>query len=148
MVSTGVSHRPSASSEMVQTTDTRFEYDVREIERWIRHIWVAEIENERYFRDHGRTPIRLCYEILTLHSAAQVQNSFAKALHTDYRFKVEIRTEHEKISTDKNHVFAAKFRAERPSFVAEVATERAGRLKLLLPLPHARRAVEPGVAQA
>jgi LPS sulfotransferase NodH len=148
MVSTGVSHRPSVSLETVQTSDIRFEYDVREIEHWVRHIWVAEIENERYFNDHGRTPVRLCYEILTRHSAMQVQNFFAKALHTEYRFKDEIRTKHDKIRTDKNEDFANRFRAECPGFVAEVAVERAGRLKLLLPLPHARRAVEPGVTQA
>jgi LPS sulfotransferase NodH len=145
MVATGVSHRPAATSEAVQTADTRFDYDAREIERWIRHIWVAETESEAYFRDFDRKPVRLCYEILTKHSATQVQNFFARALHTDYRFKDEVKTSHDKIRTDKNQVFADRFCAERPGFVAEVAEERAARLKLLLPLKHARLAVEPQV---
>jgi len=143
MVSTGVSHRPSATTEAVQTADTRFDYDVREIERWIRHIWVAETETEAYFRAHDRTPVRLCYEILTRHSAAQVQTFFARALHMEERFKDEVKTGHDKIRTDKNQAFADRFRAERPAFVAEVAAERAARLRLLLPLKHARLAVEP-----
>lgn len=147
MVSTGVSHRPANSSETVQTADARFEYSAREIERWLRHIWAAEIENERYFREFGRRPIRLCYEILTRPSATQVQNFFARALQTDYRFKNETQTKHDMIRTEKNKDFADRFRAERRDFVVEVAAERRDRLNLLLPLPQVRRALEAAGSQ-
>lgn len=138
MVATGVSHRPAATSEAVQSADARFEYNAAEIERWIRHIWVAE--TEAHFRAQGRRPIRLCYEILTRHSPARVQSFFARALKREDQFKEVAETRHDRIRTDKNQAFADRFTAERPGFVAEVAAEREERLLQLLPLPQARRA--------
>jgi LPS sulfotransferase NodH len=143
MVATGVGHRPAASSEAVRDADLRFTYDRRQIERWLRHIWVAEIQTETHFRDCSRTPIRLSYEDLTRHSATQVQNFFAQVLRTGDRFADEVRTGHDQIRTDRNHDFAVRFRAERRDLLAEVARERAGRLNLLVPLQQMLRTEDP-----
>lgn len=125
-VHTQVYHSAHASAEDLKRSEAGFEYDGKEILRWLEHIRGQEEGLEAFFARHGIAPHRLSYEGITAAGAEATAQLFLDRTGRTPRRKLNLESGHTKIGTDKNQAFADRFRAEYPAAVAEVERFRAG----------------------
>jgi len=119
-----IGHRTMADAEQLQAADRKFVYDAENVEHWLGHIRKAEIRTEAMFRQHRLMPLRLSYEIITGLSPLQAVNVIAAHIGVPPVDAAELSSDHEKIGTDKNAAFAARFRADHPRLMRKITSQR------------------------
>ena len=132
---TKIGHRTMADAERLHAADREFGYDPENIRHWLKHIRKAEIRTEAMFAGHGLTPLRLSYEIITAMSPLQAVNVIAAQIGVPPVISADLSSDHQKIGTDKNAGFAARFRAQDPALVRRTEAQRAAMLAALVRVP-------------
>ena len=134
MTSVKVAHATLLTPQEIAAREAKFSYDADRIAHWINHIHVAEQRTEALFAAAGWHPMRLSYEQNVDMGANAVLNSMARFLSLgDVQTGDAPVTGHQKLANGKNAEFAARFAAERPDYVEEVAAQRATSLEKLAP---------------
>jgi len=128
MQSTKIGHAPSADASSIQKAENALVYDKGEIQRWIKHIRLAEIGNENLFERFDLKPYRMSYEKNMAVRPARVVNKIAARLNLDPIRGVKLKSQHTKIGTTINDEFAERFRADMPGFVERIDQERSDML--------------------
>lgn len=148
-VDTGVFHAPAQSVEDRLLADQSFDYDPREVSKWLDHIAKLEHRSEDFFSANGIAPIRLVYEdvvsedvstVLDLFAAksgagTKAQSNQSNRANRANRAKRAKRangqnkdqpfdTQHKKIGSSKNLDFATRFRTENQEAVARIEARR------------------------
>lgn len=126
-----IGHRIMADSEQLQTADRSFVYDPENITHWLGHVRKAEIRTEAMFKQHRLTPLRLSYEIITGLSPLQAVNVIAAHIGVPPVDTAGLSSDHEKIGTDKNAAFAARFRAQHRDLIRKIDRQRRAMLAAL-----------------
>jgi len=120
MVSTSVSHAPSASVDDIRKSDLDFAYDRSKIKHWLNHILAAEIKTESLFKKYRLKPLRLSYEGVTSLGAQGAVNLVAAHVAADLGEVSDLDTKHRKIGTEVNDHYSDKFRSEEADFLEQI----------------------------
>lgn len=134
-VMTSVYHSANAGEEEIRKADEAFEYDAGTIKYWLKHILDQEIQLEQFFARHGIAPMRLSYERMMAAGPAQTLSLFARHLGVTLDRQAVNGGRHNKIGTEKNTAFAARFASEHQDFLRSVAERRSGTLGTLDNVP-------------
>lgn len=128
-VKTEVFHAAQSSGEEIAAADAAFAYDARDIRHWLEHIFELEKRTEAFIAGLDRPVERLTYEEITGAGAEATARRFLVSLRPAKGASVplpEMRTGHRKIGSGRNEDYAARFRAEHPALIDEIAAFRAG----------------------
>jgi trehalose 2-sulfotransferase len=134
MVTTQISHTPHATEQERERADLTFSYDYDLIKRWLLHILTAERRSEELFSLNGIEPFRVSYEDMIAAGAALMRVKIAALLDVQDTKWTPLTPKHEKLGTQQNDEFAARFRAEDTALIAEIESERTamlGRLSVI-----------------
>ena len=89
------------------------------------HILDQERRFERFFEAFGWSPARISYEdMVDMGDLGAVPHVLRRLGRTAPEGLSFLSTGHRKIGTDRNALFAARFRKERAELVSSVAAER------------------------
>lgn len=125
MQMTQLSHAPQITDEDLEAKDKSFQYDAKQIKRWLEHIRSAEISTEELFADHGLTPYRMSYEQNTSLRPARIVNAMGHFLGLEHMTGLKLNTAHRKIGTSTNDHYADRFRSEMSDYMEKIDEARA-----------------------
>lgn len=125
MVRTKVSHASNHDAGEIAASDRAYDYDGARIMEWINHIRDAEKATESMIEAYSLRPRRLAYETMMASGAMEVARTFGQDLGIAEDIPHDLETDHRKIGTEKNNVFAERFKADYPEFVRTLENERA-----------------------
>ena len=128
MKQTRISHSTISDAAARAAADVAFTYDAEKIAQAVYHLMIAEDGCEDLFRRYGHQPLRLSYEHNMSMGAGPVLNAIAHHIGVRPIDAGALESGHQKVGTDLNADFAARFRAERPDLIADLAARRAERL--------------------
>lgn len=134
MVTTKVAHTAGQDRQRVQESDQLFAYDAVSIKRWLEHIHAAELRSEAWFLEYGVTPLRMSYEQITCLSPLQMVNVIARHVGLPDIAPMAFATQHSKLGTDQNLIYAERFRNEQADFMSAIDARRAAMLSKLDPI--------------
>lgn len=135
MVQTAVTHTANIDDAKVARADQVFEYDSLQILHWIRHIRKAEAATEAMIARFGLTPVRLSYEQMMAAGPNAVLRHFAHHLgRSEALDDSQTNSEHRKIGTAKNDIFAERFRKRHPLTMLYLKACRAKMLAKITPI--------------
>lgn len=125
MVKTNVSHSAINKDEDIKKGDVNYTYDPNSIKKWILHIRTAEKGTEKMLSTYGVSPIRISYEGITSSGEGEVTSMFFSNIGINAEVSESYCSGHRKIGTEKNNIFAERFRAENRDFLDSINSERA-----------------------
>ncbi|TBN44101.1 hypothetical protein EYE42_03025 [Paracoccus subflavus] len=128
MVQTKVSHASNHDEGEIIASDSAYDYNGSRIKEWISHIRNAEKATENMIKTFSLRPIRLAYEPMMASGATEVARIFRNELGITDDIPPDLETDHRKIGTEKNNVFAERFRTDYPQFIKTLENERADML--------------------
>lgn len=131
MVNTQVAHTAQADTEQRQAADQAFEYNRKDIKKWLKHIIAAERKNEALFDAYSLSPLRMSYEQITSLGAARMIDIVAHHVGAKDMPDVPLESTHTKLGTSRNDEFALRFREDETTFMRDIDDERAPWIELL-----------------
>lgn len=130
MVQTQVSHAANTNPDQIADSDRVYDYAPDRIRKWIRHIRAAEEGTETLISTYGLAVSRLSYEAMVAAGAKKTITFFSERLQKSVSVEGEVSSSHRKIATEKNDLFAERFRSENRRFIEKIEAERAPMLAL------------------
>ena len=126
-VNTSVFHSASSSADAIEKADAEFDYNAKEIAKWLDHIFDQERRCERLFSHFHLRPHRLIYEENVNQGAAAVAQTFLRILRPRGATPAlpDLTSAHRKIASSRSIEFAERFRAEHPAKIGEIEGFRA-----------------------
>jgi LPS sulfotransferase NodH len=134
MVTTKVAHTVGSNLQSQQDADQLFPYDAALIKKWLIHIHAAETRSETWFSEYGLAPLRMSYEQTTALSPLQMVNVIARHARLPDVAPMALSSQHGKLGTEQNTVYADRFRKEEADFMTEIDAVRAPMLAKLDPI--------------
>lgn len=134
MVTTAVAHTAESDLQSQRDSDRKFPYDAAVIKRWLEHIHAAEVSSEAWFAQYGLSPLRMSYEQTTALSPLQMVNIIARHAGLPDIAPMAFASQHTKLATEQNKIYADRFRREEADFMASIDLRRAPMLAKLYPI--------------
>jgi len=125
MQQTRISHAPQTSAEEIAAREASFDYDADAIQHWLRHILQAEMATEELFARAGLQPLRMSYERNAEMKTNHIVNVMGQHIGIPTMKMPLLESSHNKIATQRNDLFADRFRTERREFLRRVTDLRA-----------------------
>lgn len=121
---TGMAHSVSSTAEARAAVEGGLAYGDAGIAHWIRHVRRLEVVTERHFVRYGLDPVRMSYERMMAAGPEATRDALAVALGLEPRAPVHGGSKHEKIGTQQNQDFAARYRRRHPIACFKLARAR------------------------
>lgn len=123
---TGVFHAAPGSAVDPAGLDGGFDYDAREIARWLDHLADQERRCEAFFRTHEVPVHRITYEGIMADGPTVMVRRMLVALKRRRKAAgvAPLEAGHQKLGTDRNADYAARFRREMAGHVARAEAAR------------------------
>lgn len=138
MVRTGLAHSvgPRGGPPPVRASDGDYAYDAAAIAAQIDHIRGIERATEAMLAAGGHPVLRLSYEAMMARRPLATVRSVQRWLAVRPREGWEdAAPHHEKVGTDRNAAFAARFRDAHPERIAALERERAAMIAAVVRVP-------------
>jgi len=124
-VQTNIGHDTGLDAAALATAEGRFTYSARDIRYRLASLRWREVRSERWLAQNGVPLLRLSYEQLAPLAPEHIAEVIAAHVGVKLPPAPRIEVTHRKLGSDKNIVFAERFRSENAALLARIEAERA-----------------------